>query len=261
MVPCRTRRCGSRAGVGFTLIELLVVIAVIALLVAILLPALAGARKISRAAVCMSNTRQIGTALVMYANQYKEWIPREGTLGLTPQTERARLPWCVALRPFLDENASPAQDLNDQFANAPYYRDPARTPDNHKVHYVANGFAFIAPGVIDLRGRFNSDLRRGPMRLTRISFPAKTVYMTDFGDDPNNSLYNLWITYGNTDMSIGQFYDIWDPLHIVLDSPTARIAHRRHGAGANATYLDGHATLVRAQTLALPVTWDDGYYH
>lgn len=56
---------------GFTLVELLVVVAVIALLVSILLPSLAGARRRGRALVCMSNMRQLGVAAHMYAGAYK----------------------------------------------------------------------------------------------------------------------------------------------------------------------------------------------
>ena len=65
-------------GRAFTLIELLVVIAVIALLIGILLPSLASARRSGRDAACRSNLRQYGLAIEMYAHQYKEYMPAEG---------------------------------------------------------------------------------------------------------------------------------------------------------------------------------------
>ncbi len=65
----RADHCGNR-GIGFTLIELLVVVAIIAVLVAILLPAISKAREIARRAVCGSNLRQLGTGLAIYEQEW-----------------------------------------------------------------------------------------------------------------------------------------------------------------------------------------------
>ncbi len=59
---------------GFTLIELLVVIAIIAILVGILLPSLGAARERGRVMVCQSNVRQLATAAVLYAQDFKETV-------------------------------------------------------------------------------------------------------------------------------------------------------------------------------------------
>src|SRR5581483_8017016 len=61
---------------GFTLIELLVVIAIIAILAAILFPVFARAREQARRTACLSNMKQIGTALHMYAQDYDENFPQ-----------------------------------------------------------------------------------------------------------------------------------------------------------------------------------------
>src|SRR5207247_3196456 len=77
----RVRHHTRSKWLAFTLIELLVVIAIIAILAAILFPVFAQARDKARQAACLSNLRQAGTGLTMYAQDYDEHLPnccREG---------------------------------------------------------------------------------------------------------------------------------------------------------------------------------------
>src|SRR5687767_10639650 len=102
---------------GFTLIELLVVIAIIALLAAILFPVFAQARDKARQSSCLSNTRQIGSALMMYGQDYDEGLPAWGEYR-----------WHVPLKPYVKNLqvfvCPSASDCDPQFISR---RVPERT--------------------------------------------------------------------------------------------------------------------------------------
>jgi general secretion pathway protein G len=138
---------------GFTLVELLVVIGIIALLVAILLPALNKARQAGYAVACASNMRQIGVAFTMYVqdtsmsggNLPAPWAP-------APEVWPGAV-WYAKLQPYLQNRKVTSTNSNYTLSFDGIYRCPGKanwmlgaTPntegatDTNRISYAMNQF-------------------------------------------------------------------------------------------------------------------------
>ena len=105
----------SHRRAGFTLVELLVVIAIIGILIAMLLPAIQAARESARRANCASNLRQIGTAMLLYADRNSDQLPpsgvgKESTLTSTDfKNDLYKHSWFALIWPMMEQQASHSQ--------------------------------------------------------------------------------------------------------------------------------------------------------
>jgi prepilin-type N-terminal cleavage/methylation domain-containing protein len=184
--PLHRRRCSLTSGrtvgvtpakrAAFTLIELLVVIAIIAILAAILFPVFAQAREKARQTACLSNCKQIGTATMMYVQDYDEtypshnWQAGEGAYPLPDgRMFQGHVGWPLKFFPYV-KNLGVFVCPSDANPRTAY-------SDNG----TANPYRFTWGKPIPLSYGENADiyLRSAPLTLAAINFPADTYWIGD----------------------------------------------------------------------------------
>lgn len=161
----------SWASAAFTFVELLVVIAIIAILAAVLLPALSRAQGKAHAAQCVSNLRQWGLAFHQYSDDNQDFLPRRGQ-GVQPLSRIDRPEdWFNALPPYF--NGQPYQRLfaaNQKFkahVNSVFVCPVASDPgSNHFLPYGMN--MNLCPWSIPLQTKF-----------AEVVQPSRVVAMAD----------------------------------------------------------------------------------
>jgi prepilin-type N-terminal cleavage/methylation domain-containing protein/prepilin-type processing-associated H-X9-DG protein len=227
---------------GFTLIELLVVISIIALLIAILLPALGSAKRSAGKAVCLSNTRTISLVMDMYAqDDPQNFYPTARMPGMGPNVAPYEMSWLALAAPYIgaeipepegeEMTAAEFRDFRTQMGVYECPSDPSENWDHEMMPRMASyGInAYITP---------NHPPHWG-IRPDQIAFPSTMVLAAELLEDAamDHFMPMFWgdpPAVANPMMQGRQW-----------DTETARprtIQHTRHiGGSANYIFADGHA--------------------
>ena len=240
------------------MIELLVVIAIIAILAAMLLPALAGAKRKAQQSYCLNNMKQLGMGFVMYVGDYNDTMPSDGShgAGWYPEdwiywwggwTGTGLPPSGGSISPPLAQSpiAQTVKYSNTNEANS-LYRCPMDTSDVGRTAYT--GWAPFFKYSYSINGMgdgvttfgFASSYASGkwvPFKYTKARHPSELIMLAE---EPTDKTPNELPPGFNTILDDGR----WQP------GPNA--ITMRHGKKGNVTFADGHSERVDYTYALLP---------
>jgi prepilin-type N-terminal cleavage/methylation domain-containing protein/prepilin-type processing-associated H-X9-DG protein len=217
MVRLRRRRA------GFTLIELLVVIAIIAILAAILFPVFAQAREKARAASCVSNCKQIGLAMMMFAQDYYEsYVP--GWYAWPPEAW-----WLSLVQPYVKDR--------DQGG----IRSCPSAPSKYWAYAMNDWLSLKSQSVVP--------------NVADTILVGDTNQIPEWNMYSSSTYYVWWKPEAWNPKPAGNFAK-GDPNATLVDidtdtNPAKGYIRYRHNEGANFVYADGHVKYARKGSVKL----------
>ena len=223
---------------AFTLIELLAVIAIIAILAALIFPVFAAAREKARQTTCTNNLKQIGSALLLYVEEWDDTFPPLGpfTLGYLPDltpylSKRNGGVWGCPNNPHLDEllEKQPGVTKEATSYNTSYCLNP---------HFVG----YFLPG-----DHYWGWMTRSPRLLSSVEQPSSSIMVVEGILDP------LFPRYDTSSIASLNSYR--------LHQDSADLGHFSgtwHRGRGNYLFADGHVRLLSIrQTITPVVLWDN----
>lgn len=214
---------------AFTLVELLVVIGIIALLIAILLPALRRARESANRVSCASNMRQIGIGFMMYIGDYKGYFPRPA-VSVQPEDW---VYWQATRK--LDESRI-APYLGRKF-NRKLFECPS---DDLKSHLLGYPFSYTVNFFI---------CRNAPaplIKFSRINRPAQKIFIIDESSETVDD--GCWAPQNYKSDGKNLLSNRHD-----RRTETSKDANAGYG---NVVYADGHYEFIARKLTLNPLSYD-----
>jgi prepilin-type N-terminal cleavage/methylation domain-containing protein/prepilin-type processing-associated H-X9-DG protein len=224
---------------GFTLIELLVVVAIIAIIAAILFPVFAKAREKARQTVCLSNMRQIGTAMMMYCQDYDDCFPlvmRDDTVNYSD--------WCNDLYPYIKS----LEIFHCPSSSLPWSH-PAAVGAWFWYSYPSYSLnVYMARFILNSQGPYIYRPESFHCRQDSVPCPSSFILVLEGGGsevkDPGMMVTAEGIYYGQGVGELGVDCS-------KVPEPWRQDALKsRHNGGYNVTYGDGHAAWINIHKMA-----------